>query len=271
MNIRAAISNKELSFTETEKKIADYLLKHGQCVAQMNSTQLGEAVGTSQSSIIKFIHKLGFSRFGDFKLQIYEDFIRKKQMNLLKAQRVSLEDPFPWLMQGIYEESIESLRHTCEGLHDQPVSECIAWMEQARRIYICGKGASYFPAQDLAGKLLKFGFTIICLQDLETMEISAGGASDGDVYLCFSYSGESEELKRIFVKAKAGGAKTIVITKNAHSTLKEMSDLCLTIVTNEPHDRIASMSSRIAFFSIVDVLFLGILKSDLHERLRMVQ
>lgn len=271
MKIQTLISNRELSFTATEKKIADYLLTHGAAVARMNSTRLSEAIGTSQSSIIKFIHKLGFSRYGDFKLQVHEDFIRRNQMNTLKAQSVSLEDPFPQVIQGIYAESIASLRHTMESLQTQPLVECIACMEQAQRIFICAKGASYFPAQDLADKLLKFGFTVLCMQDLETMESSAVGANDQDVYVCFSYSGETAELKRIFAKAKQGGAKRIVITKNTHSTLRDMSDLCLTIVTNEPNYRVASMSSRIAFFSIVDVLFLGILKNNLNERLRMIE
>ncbi len=69
-------------------------------------------------------------------------------------------------------------------------------------------------------------------------------------------------------KAKQGGAYGIVVTKNLASPLADQADSCIEIVTNENKYRVASMSSRIAFFSIVDVLFLGLLKNDLQNRLK---
>lgn len=271
MTIQAAISKMELSFTETEKKIANYIMQNGGSIAKMNSTELSAFAGTSQSSIIKFVKKIGFDCFTDFKIQIHEDFINKEQVESLQSQNVSLEDPLEDVVRAIYRESMDSLSQTYKHIEHQRIKDSIDLLEHANRIYICGKGASFLPAQDLTSKLLKFGFTVICLQDLETMELTAASAQEEDVYVCFSFSGETKELIQIFTKAKANRAKLIVITKNTQSTLGRLSDLCIEIVTNEPKYRAASMSSRIVFFSIVDVLYLGVLKKDLSNRLQKIK
>lgn len=268
MTIQGAISKFELSLTENEKKISEYIVQNGTRILEMNSTELSKEIGTSQSSIIKFIKKIGFNSFVDFKLQAKEDFINQEQMDSLKSQNVSLADPFEDIISAIYGESIESLSQTYLNLNKKVIEECIQKIETANRVYICGKGASLFPAQDLASKLMKFGMTVICIADLETVELTAKSAVETDLYFFFSFSGETEELLRIAEKAKKRGVYQVVVTKNLASTLATMADLCIEIVTNETTYRVASMSSRIAFFSIVDIIFLGVLKNDLQNRLK---
>ena len=268
MTIHGAISKFELSLTENERKIAEYITKNGNKISQMNSAQLSNEIGTSQSAIIKFVKKIGFNSFVDFKMQAREDFTSQEQMDSLKSQDVSLADPFDDIIGAIYGESIESLSQTYLNLDINVIKNCVCKLEDAQRIYICGKGASLLPAQDLASKLLKFGLTVICIDDLETVEITVKSAKPSDLYLFFSFSGETEELLRIMQKAKNKGAYSIVITKNIASPLAQMADSCIEIITNETKYRVASMSSRIAFFSVVDVLFLGVLKNDLQDRLR---
>lgn len=268
MTVQAAISKYEFSFTENEKKIMKYIMENGNAITHMNSTQLSQAIGTSQSSVIKFVKKIGYRSFTDFKIQVREDFIDHEQVESLRAQNVSLEDPLPDVIRAIYSESIESLSQTYINLDKDTVKKCISCIENAKRIYICGKGASYLPAYDLSTKLMKFGMTVICIQDLETMEVTAGSARKEDLYFFFSFSGESEELIRIMKRARRHNAETVLVTKNTTSTLAELADMCIGIVTNEAKYRAASMSSRIVFFSIVDVLFLGVLKNDLKNRLK---
>lgn len=268
MTIQGAISKLEFSLTENEKKIVDYIVKNGNKISMMNSTELSNAIGTSQSSIIKFVKKMGFHSFTDFKVQIREDFINQEQMDSLKSQNVSLADPLEDVIGAIYSESMESLSQTYRNLDQNLIKTCIEKIEKAERIYICGKGASFLPAQDLASKLVKFGMTVLCMSDLETVELTAKSSKKTDLYIFFSFSGETEELLRIMQQAKKGRVYTVVITKNLMSPLSSGADLCIEIVTNENKYRVASMSSRIAFFSIVDILFLGVLKNDLQDRLK---
>lgn len=268
MTIQGAISKLELSLTENEKKIVDYIIKNGNKISTMNSTELSNAIGTSQSSVIKFVKKMGFHSFTDFKVQIREDFINQEQMDSLKSQNVSLADPLEDVIGAIYSESMESLSQTYRNLDRNIINTCIEKIEEAERIYICGKGASFLPAQDLASKLVKFGMTVLCMSDLETVELTAKSSKRTDLYIFFSFSGETEELLRIMQQAKKGGVYTVVITKNLISPLSSEADLCIEIITNENKYRVASMSSRIAFFSIVDILFLGVLKNDLQNRLK---
>lgn len=270
MTIRAAVSQKEMNFTETEKKIADYIMENGDSIAKMNSTELSNAIGTSQSSIIKFVKKIGMNSFTDFKVQLHHEFISTQQVDSLKSQNTSLEDDIEDVVKAIYQESIDSMYNTMINIDMEAFKTSIQLIEKAGRIYICGKGASFLPAQDLASKLMKFGMTAICIQDLETMALTAVSAKENDIFIFFTFSGETIELIKILQGAKDNHSKIITVTKNAESTIGSQSTICLQIVTNEPKHRAASMSSRIVFFSIVDILYLGVLKNDLKKRLRII-
>ena len=111
MTVQAAISKYEFSFTENEKKIMNYIMENGNSITQMNSTELSQAIGTSQSAVIKFVKKIGYRSFTDFKMQVREDFISQEQVDSLKSQNVSLEDPLEDVIQAIYAESIDSLSY----------------------------------------------------------------------------------------------------------------------------------------------------------------
>ena len=268
--VRAAISKMELTFTETERKIASYFLEHGAEAVSMSSTEVAKAIGVSQSSIIKFVKKIGFDGFVDFKMNLYEsdERSRKAVSDAFGVRGISLEDPFDRVVEGLFSSEVEALRQTFENLDMEKLAQAVEMIDDAQRVFICGKGTSYLVGLDLAHKLMKFGMTVICDSDLDTMLIGATGARSGDLYIAFSYSGESKDLVRILAAARKCGARTLVATKNVRSSLVGLADVCLEIVTEEQTFRAATMSSRIAFGALADALFLGVFKMDLPERQR---
>ena len=59
-----------------ERRIADYILDNAQLLRDYSSQQLANALGISQSSVVKFCQKLGFKGYPDLKLAISEAVIR---------------------------------------------------------------------------------------------------------------------------------------------------------------------------------------------------
>lgn len=271
IDVIAELTRNELTYTDTEKKIATFILNSGKSVANMRSGELAEKIGVSQSTIIKFVKKLGFNGFMDFKVRLSESYGREEHVTPLKHDDISLEDSMEDVAKAIVSESVTALLKSYENMRFSNIEESIELINTSKRIFICGKGSSALPAQDLAEKLIKLGFTVLWYYDLETMEVASLTVNEEDVFVSFSFSGETRSITRILKNAKKRGAKVVAITKNINSSHGTLADVVIEIYSNETILRTAAMSSRIAFFSVVDILFLGVVKRELPERLAKIR
>ena len=59
-----------------ERRIADFIIENAHLLRDYSSQQLANALGISQSSVVKFCQKLGFKGYPDLKLAISEAVIR---------------------------------------------------------------------------------------------------------------------------------------------------------------------------------------------------
>ena len=56
-----------MSLTRTDAEIAEYILANLNTIGFQTSTSLAEAIGVSDTSVIRFIRKLGFKGYADFR------------------------------------------------------------------------------------------------------------------------------------------------------------------------------------------------------------
>ena len=54
---------QRLSLTHAERRIAEYILEHLDTIGLQTSTALAQDIGVSDTSIIRFIRKLGFKGY----------------------------------------------------------------------------------------------------------------------------------------------------------------------------------------------------------------
>src|SRR5579859_5613224 len=59
-----------------ERRIADFILDNAQLLRDYSSQQLADALGISQSSVVKFTQKLGFKGYPDLKYSVGEAIAR---------------------------------------------------------------------------------------------------------------------------------------------------------------------------------------------------
>lgn len=72
MKLIRKLQQKE-HFTERESQIADYILNHCEQVLQMTTRQLASETYTSATVIVRFVKKLGYQGFNDFKIHLLSD------------------------------------------------------------------------------------------------------------------------------------------------------------------------------------------------------
>ena len=65
--------------TNTEAKIAKYVLDHYDQVLSSNITELAEQAGVSDASVVRFCKSLGYKGYQDFKINAARDLLPKEK------------------------------------------------------------------------------------------------------------------------------------------------------------------------------------------------
>ena len=72
---KEVIQGKKHRLTNTELKLADYILEHYDEALNYNVTELADSAGVSDASVVRFCKKLGYKGYQDFKVNAAKDVL----------------------------------------------------------------------------------------------------------------------------------------------------------------------------------------------------
>jgi DNA-binding MurR/RpiR family transcriptional regulator len=125
------------------KKIALHILEDPQSVIFSSIQSLGESIGVSEATIVRFTRSLGFSGFTDFKREIQESI--KLQLN--PYEKIALGELHALAknaqLQKLSHYEIENLRKTYHDLDVAAIEAIVEAMKQTDQIFMCGFGVSH--------------------------------------------------------------------------------------------------------------------------------
>lgn len=257
--------------TPAEKKLASYVLEHGDQVVSLAASDFAELCETSPASVIRFVKKLGFEGLQDFKMDIVKGLALKlnNQENVYEA--VTVHDSTMEIVNKIARGNIKAIEDTISVLDEESVSEAIKALIEANHINIYGVGASGLVAQDLQYKLMRISKSVSMYMDSHTQLSSSIHMKKGDVAIGISHSGRTLEVYKCLERSKQRGAKTISITKYGSSPISEVADIKLYTASVEKHLRTGAIASRIAQLTVVDILFIGVARNNYSEIAKYIQ
>lgn len=78
--------NDSKQFNETQNIICQYILNHSEDVVKMSARALAKETYTNASTIIRFVQKIGYENYNDFKIHLVHD-LKEYQAAVLKLQK----------------------------------------------------------------------------------------------------------------------------------------------------------------------------------------
>lgn len=264
MNLLQYIRQNYESFTEREKRIADYLLNDNNDIIEMSAKEIGDATNTSAPTVVRFSKKLGFSSLNEMKIKLSISLSNGKN-----------KEEFEYLDRDLSTKSIISgVKQSIHTIIDETVnliSECeldnaIDLLSKAKNIYVFSVGVSNLVGLDLYYKMSRINKRCIAHSDTHLQITSSALMEEGDVAVAISYSGDTKEVILCAENAKKNNIPLIVITKaSINNSLEEYSDITLHVPFVEKSLREGAMTSRISQLAIIDMLFLGIARSNIKD------
>ena len=208
------IQSQYTRFSKGQKLIAQYILKNYDKVAFMTACKLGEAVGVSESTVVRFANALGYSGYP--KLQdALQEVIKNK---LTTVQRVDMVKEFnddSAILKKIVKSDMDNIKDTLEEIDEKAFEEAANRILKAKRIYIVGMRSSFTIAQYL-------GFYLgIILDSVHVIRTDMGDAfeqvvkiNEDDVLIAISFPRYSKKSYQIVSYAKEKGAHIVSLTDN---------------------------------------------------------
>ncbi|ATD54149.1 MurR/RpiR family transcriptional regulator [Clostridium chauvoei] len=250
------------SFTNTEKKLAKYILNNSKKVVTLSAQDLAKNADISPAAVVRFSKSLGYKGFTALKVDLARDRgENEKEIDITIAPDESTET----IVKKIGKSNTNTIKETLNLINLENINNAIDALCKAKKIYLFGIGVSGLVAVDFQYKLLRINKQVVYQNDPHIQLVSAVHIGPEDVAIGISYSGESKEVNLGIKKAKENGAKTIVITKYNKNSLSKIGDIVLYLPNEEKELRLGAISSKIASLTLTDILFLGVAREDFYK------
>lgn len=262
MNCSLLIKQILNQMTESEKKIAEYVLNNASEVYKLSANQLAVITETSASSVVRFSRTLGFEGFQQFKIALAKDDSIAADNGDYEYDYIDTNDSIKEVIIKTSNKNIQSINDTVALLDEKEIKNAVDSIKNAKKICIFGVGESGIIGMDLQYKLIRIHKDVLMNLDSHTQISMAANLSEDDVAIGISYSGKTKEVYTALNKAKEKGAKCITITKFGENPIASLGDIKIQVPVVEKDLRVGAISSRMAQLTVIDILFIGVAKDN---------
>lgn len=264
-NLIATLAANLDSMSSNERAIAEVILDAPGEVVGLSSQALAKKCNVSQSSVIKFCQKIGFTGFPALKIALSAETARSENARQVHAG-IFDDDPLGEVAKKLFDSKISALSGTMKLNDSSALEDATTMIEAANRIMILGVGGSALVAQDLSSKLAKFGKSVIAGGDSHIQLANLASFGPQDLLIAISYSGKTREVN-VAVDFALEHDIPVVFVGASHT--KPQPQVVLKCVADESVVRSASIATRTAQLAVTDLLFVLFVQGqgDVAERI----
>lgn len=239
--------------TKSQKKLVDYLEKSDYNeLMYFSITELSEATGVAEATILRFCRLLGFTGFQAFKLSLAQECGNDVSQTTNGAS-------FYHAVLGGCKGVLDSC---CDNLKDEDLNRLYDMILGARRITVFGVGDSYLAALGLHNQLLRMGIVSSCEKDAHIQNIFISSGSKEDLMIIFSVSGSTKDVMEAALLAMQVEMKIVLITSHTRSPLSKIADLVMFTGTKERTAELGVSYSRMVQDFLILVISEGLRLRD---------
>lgn len=245
------------SFSESQKRVADFVLKNPDRVMISSMSDLAQACRVSEPTIMRFLHKMNYDSYQVFRVNIAQELGMGSNKNLY-SEDIQNTDEVSVVKHKVLNVTAQSLLDCMSLIQDSAVDGMTNHLIGADHILTIGIGGSYAQALDFAHKMQRLGLQAIHSNDPHMINIMCTNLGVNDMLVVFSHSGESREILDAVSIARKNGVAIGAVTSYPNSKLARECNWSLLSSSYETNYRSDAMTSRIIQMTITDILYICI-------------
>lgn len=249
------MEEKYKKMSKGQKRLADYVTENYDKAVFLTAARLGEVVGVSESTVVRFATQLGYKGYPGFQKAL-EELVRNKLNSIQRMEvtygRISQSE----ILETVLQSDIEKIKLTLTGIDQKAFELAIDTILSAKRIYVVGI-RSCAPL----ASFLCFYLNLVC-ENVTAVNTNSSSEifeqliriNEEDVIIGISFPRYSMRTLKALEFASNRKAKVITLTDSVHSPMNLYSS-CNLIARS---DMASIVDSLVAPLSVVNALIVAL-------------
>ncbi|MBS4902779.1 MAG: MurR/RpiR family transcriptional regulator [Coprobacillus sp.] len=252
--------SKKIKLTETEKEIHEYMVENLDVLPKLSSRKLAEKTYTSPTTIVRFVKKLGYQNYNDFKYNI----ISKLKNNNEESQITSHEKALS-VLNKVEKIQIEAMNDFKNKISLETFQEIIDVCYQHQYIDIIANDCNAILGKYALHYLSSLGKMVHVYHETNQQIYASMNVPHDHLVIIISKYALHETLLNCALTLKRRHIKTIAITNHQENTLSKRCDYVLAIPFYTNKDRFDELQFHMTVKYIFDCLFSTLYSYDIEK------
>lgn len=253
-NLFMKIDNMRDKLSKGQKRIAEYIEQHYDKAAFMTASRLGETVGISESTVVRFAVEIGYDGYP--KLQrAMQELIKDKLTSVQRIEVTSARFGDDDVLTSVLNQDIEKIKRTIEEISHEDFRAAVKSIVEAKNIYIFAVRSSSALANFLGYYFQLIFGNVRVLNTTSKIEIYENliHINENDVIIGISFPRYSKTAVEGMKFASDRHASVIAITDSMLSPLVSPADHVLLASS----DMASIVDSLVAPLSLINALIVA--------------
>ena len=249
------ITNIMPKLSKGQKHIARYIVEHYDKAAFMTAAKLGQAVGVSESTVVRFASEFGYDGYPQLQRSLQE-LIRNRLTTVQRMELTGEQLGDGDLLDRVLTMDIDKIRRTLEEVSRHEFAAAVDALLSARTIYIMGIRSSSSLASFLAFYFNHIFDNVKLVTSASTSDVFEQllNIGENDLFFGISFPRYSKRTLTALKFVKERGATAIALTDSSLSPIAELADIHL-----YARSEMASfVDSLVAPLSLVNALIVAV-------------
>ncbi len=259
------------TLSKGHKKIADYIINHYQKASFMTAAKLGETVGVSESTVVRFATNIGFDGYPELQKYLQEmvkSHLTSVQRMEVAATRYEGSD----FVDKVFASDAELIKATRESISREAFEGSVEAINKAKKIYILGVRSSAAIASFAAFYFRFLNDNVVLIDTSSSSELFEQMFRIGsdDVCIAISFPRYSNQTINALSFAQKRGATIISVTDGESSPIAPFATHLLVAKSS----MVSFVDSLVAPLSVINALIAACAKEKkdlVYDNLRMLE
>lgn len=234
-----------------QKTIANFIYDHYDQAVFMTAAKLGDTVGVSESTVVRFASYVGYNGYPEFQKDL-EEWVQNKINSVQKIDAKYGRSTQSEILTSVLNADIEKITDTIDNLDPAAFETAVNTILEARNIYIMGIRSCAPLADFLHFYLNMIRGNVILLRTTSVSETFEQmiRIDENDAMIGISFPRYSMRTLKAMEFANDRNAKVIAITDTVHSPMNLYSS-CNLLARS---DMVSIVDSLVAPLSLINAL-----------------
>lgn len=254
-DILSRITERFDKMSKSHKAIGNFILEHYDQAVFMTAAKLGETLGISESTVVRFASGIGYEGYPEFQKAL-EECVKGKLSSVQRMDAKYGKSSQSEVLTAVLTADAEKIQHTIENLDPAAFESAVNTILSAENIYIMGLRSNEPLAAFLHFYLNMIRGNVILLKTTSVSETFEQmiRINERDCFIGISFPRYSMRTLKAMEFASDMNAKVIAITDSVNSPMNLYSS-CNLLARS---DMVSIVDSLVAPLSVINALVVAL-------------